>query len=801
MSHPESSTSQLPSLADFLRDEREDIVRDFLALDRRTLASARRVVEQEDLKALLDHIPDVLDTIEAAARATEAGAPDVPPLRHDARRHALHRLHQHFTLDELAREYSLLRGVLLTRLGPRAGALSTRERMLLHESIDEAVLVAVKAYTERDTARLKSEQQLRSTVLEQLPSAVLIVEAPGGRLLYTNPQVARMLRAPPPSVGGIGEYHRYRGFHLDGRPLKDEEWPIARSIQQGELVEGEELRMERGDGTRGTFSVSSTPIRDEAGNITSGVAILSDITARKEAEEALERALAQARRTQAELQQARAEAELERTRLHSLFLQAPVAFAILRGPRYVIELANPLVCRFWGRGHEQLIGRPLFDALPEVVGQGIQELLDGVMATGTPYVGAGLHVRLAKAEGGALEDGYFNVVYEPLRDTGGRVEGIIVVATDVTENVAARKRMESLAQALHDSQERLRLVTDAIPYLVSFVDTEERYQLNNKTYERWFSRTPEGLHGVTVRERSGEANYARVQGPIRRALQGEYVTFETPYTYPGNREGFLEATFIPQRAPDGQVVGFVAVAMDISERKRLEAEQRQRAEFEQQLIGIVSHDLRNPISAIAMSAGGLLRRQGLDERTLGGITRILGSADRANRMIRDLLDFTQARLGGGIPLERKPGDLHELTRQVVEEVRLGAPEREILLEHAGDARGEWDADRLAQVVTNLVGNALAYSPPDTPVRVRTAQVEGEVVLSVHNQGEPIAPELLPRIFEPLQRAVPRAIHATRSIGLGLFIVREIVRGHGGRIEVRSTRDAGTTFSVFLPHAG
>ncbi|MFP2931830.1 PAS domain-containing protein [Pyxidicoccus sp. 3LG] len=800
MSHLEPSAPQPLSLADFLRDEREGIVRDFLALDRKTLPSAERVAEQENLKELLDHIPDVLDSIEAAARAAEAREQEVPPPRHDARRHALHRLHQRFSLDELTLEYGLLRKVLLTRLGPRVGDLAPQARVLLHESLDQAVLEAVQAYTRRNTARLKSEQQLLSTVLEQLPSAVLIVEAPGGKLLYTNPQVGRLLRSPPPTVGGISEYHRYRGFHLDGRPLADEEWPISRSIQKGELVEGEEIRMERGDGTRGTVSVSSTPIRDEAGNITSGVAILSDITARKETEEALGRALAEARRTQEELQRARAEADLARSRLHDLFLQAPVAFAILRGPRYLIELANPLICRFWGRTHEQLIGRPLFEALPEVVGQGIQELLDGVMTTGRPYVGTELHVRLARAEGGALEDAYFNLVYEPLRTAGGSVEGIIAVATEVTENVAARKRVETLAEALHESEERLRLVTDAIPYLISFIGADERYQFNNQAYERWFGIKAERLRGVTVRERGGEENYSYIQGYIRRALAGEQVTYEGPYVFPGNRRGFLETTFIPQRAPDGHVTGFVAVAADISERKRLEAEQRQRTEFEQQLIGIVSHDLRNPISAIAMSAGGLLRRQGLDERALGGITRILASADRANRMIRDLLDFTQVRLGGGIPLERKPVDLHELTQAVVEEVRLGAPERDILLEHEGDARGEWDGDRLAQVVTNLVGNALTYSPPDTPVRVRTSEVAGEAVLSVHNEGEPIAPELLPRIFEPLQRAVPRSTNVARSIGLGLFIVRDIVRGHGGRIEVRSTRDEGTTFSVFLPRA-
>ena len=138
-------------------------------------------------------------------------------------------------------------------------------------------------------------------------------------------------------------------------------------------------------------------------------------------------------------------------------------------------------------------------------------------------------------------------------------------------------------------------------------------------------------------------------------------------------------------------------------------------------------------------------------------------------------------------------------RQTLEEVRLAHPERHVeLVQHGPDA-GRWDGDRLAQVVTNLVNNALAYSPPETPVRVETrGEADGGVVLSVHNQGEPIAPSLLPRLFEPLTRGPPSQGSAARSIGLGLYIVNRIVHAHGGTVEVRSTPAEGTTFTVHLP---
>ena len=117
---------------------------------------------------------------------------------------------------------------------------------------------------------------------------------------------------------------------------------------------------------------------------------------------------------------------------------------------------------------------------------------------------------------------------------------------------------------------------------------------------------------------------------------------------------------------------------------------------------------------------------------------------------------------------------------------------------SGEGGGEWDGDRLAQVVTNLVTNALAYSPAGTPVRVETRGEDGTVLLRVHNTGKPIPPELLPRLFEPMTRGRAGGDAASRSIGLGLFIVANIVHAHGGTIEVRSEASEGTTFTVRLP---
>jgi signal transduction histidine kinase len=221
------------------------------------------------------------------------------------------------------------------------------------------------------------------------------------------------------------------------------------------------------------------------------------------------------------------------------------------------------------------------------------------------------------------------------------------------------------------------------------------------------------------------------------------------------------------------------------------------AQLREQLIGIVSHDLRNPLNAITLSAATLMRRTDLDDRARNGLGRILESANRANRLIRDLLDFTQARMGKSLPVKPRRMDLHALAQQVVDEVGLATPGRRFDLEGTGEARGSWDHDRIAQVLTNLLTNAVQYSPPGTPIRVRTAAEAERVVLAVCNEGPPIPEHVLPGLFAPMTRGTDEG-GERRSIGLGLYIVDQIVRAHGGSVEVESTAEAGTTFRVRLP---
>ncbi|WIG93968.1 ATP-binding protein [Myxococcus sp. SDU36] len=209
-----------------------------------------------------------------------------------------------------------------------------------------------------------------------------------------------------------------------------------------------------------------------------------------------------------------------------------------------------------------------------------------------------------------------------------------------------------------------------------------------------------------------------------------------------------------------------------------------------------------PVGMVAagreLGASVLARREELNERSLRAVLRIQASAERAVRMTRDLLDFTQVRMGGGLPIHRRPVDLHELAQQVIEELRLSHPERELHVKSDGDAFGEWDLDRIAQMLGNLVSNALQHSPEDSRVTVRVHGEASRVMLCVHNEGPSIPDDARERLFRPLQRARTGGANAGRSIGLGLFIVKHIVESHGGTVDVSSREGHGTTFIAWLP---
>jgi signal transduction histidine kinase len=247
----------------------------------------------------------------------------------------------------------------------------------------------------------------------------------------------------------------------------------------------------------------------------------------------------------------------------------------------------------------------------------------------------------------------------------------------------------------------------------------------------------------------------------------------------------------------GRLARECAEAGEVVRRAEEDAARRRRAV--DTILGIVGHDLRNPLGAVHMSAALLMKRGGLEGWQARTVERMRSSAGRMGRIIADLLSYTRTRLGSGIPIVPREANLAELAQRVVDELRAANPDREILVSAQGDLSGTWDPDRLEQVASNLVSNAVDHGDPATPVRVELSGEADEVRLAVRNSGPGMPPDVLAHLFEPFSKAPDERSRKASGLGLGLYIARAIVRGHGGEITAVAA-DGETTVTVRLPRA-
>jgi signal transduction histidine kinase len=218
-------------------------------------------------------------------------------------------------------------------------------------------------------------------------------------------------------------------------------------------------------------------------------------------------------------------------------------------------------------------------------------------------------------------------------------------------------------------------------------------------------------------------------------------------------------------------------------------------------LAILSHDLRNPLNSIGMTAELVPFACNDPAEALAYGQQISRNVSVMERMIADLLDYTRTRLGAGMPVEPESLDLGSLAKELFEEFRTAHPKRDIQLRTDGNLNGQWDSDRVRQAISNLLGNAIQHGSADFPVTLSLRGDTSHVYIEVHNGGDPIPPGELQKIFDPLIRGSsaehPRK-NRPNSIGLGLYIAREVAKSHSGRIDVSSTAEEGTSFTIRLP---
>jgi PAS domain S-box-containing protein len=364
-------------------------------------------------------------------------------------------------------------------------------------------------------------------------------------------------------------------------------------------------------------------------------------------------------------------------------------------------------------------------------------------------------------------------------------------------DITPRKRAE---EALRERERHMRLVTDATPALISYVDSELKYQFNNKSYEQWFGRRREDIKGRHMRDVLGERAFAAIRPHIDAAIAGNTVEYEALVPYRDGGTRYIHAHYVPERGADGTVAGFFVLVHDMTSIKQAEEALREAHQRKDEFLATLAHELRNPLGAIRMALGVI------EHGTDPGRTNEMGAIiDRQSaqlaRLVEDLLDVSRISRGT-IELRKSRVDVGEVVRHVVEDVgplcEANALKISLTLPEA-PLKAEADAARLAQVVSNLVHNACKFTEKGGEIRVIVEQAEGQAVVRVVDTGIGLSHEQLGRIFEMFTQGDSPRGRAGGGLGIGLSLARSIIELHGGTLDAFSEGPGeGSEFVLRLP---
>jgi signal transduction histidine kinase len=383
----------------------------------------------------------------------------------------------------------------------------------------------------------------------------------------------------------------------------------------------------------------------------------------------------------------------------------------------------------------------------------------------------------------------FNLMYTA--DSGRRYgRGDPELAEELALHAAHIIENARLLRDLRATETRFRIALTGAKTVVFEQDSSLRY--------RWlFNPVVPGLRlsGRTDEEAFSPDNAAVLTAIKRRVLDsGEKATQEVELTLEGERRIYRESVEA-LRDHTGKKVGIIGSAVDITDEKHMQQQLSEAVRFRERVMGVLGHDLRNPLSAVKMAAMTVLG-QDMPEAMRGKVEVIHRATDRMAEMIETLLDVTRVRGGGGLPIDRVPTDVGALAREVTSELAAAHQDRVLEIDERGDVRGRWDPARVRQAMSNLIANAMQHGDSRRPVRISVDGSGEAVVVTVRNEGPAISHELRRVLFEPFSRG-DRSPH---GLGLGLFIAKEIAVAHGGTIDVESSADTGTVFTLVLPRA-
>jgi PAS domain S-box-containing protein len=617
----------------------------------------------------------------------------------------------------------------------------------------------------RDRERLLNEDRayLRH-VYQAIASAIIIIDSRGIQI-EANRAAAEIIRLPVEKI--IGRDFRAWCVHMireDGTPLPEEEFPVTRVLRTGKTVHNSLLGLLRPDHSRRWILVNAAPLgKPGEDRVQEVVTTFIDVTERKQAEAAL------------------AESE---ARFRALFENSHAVMLLIDPDSGRIMGANAAACSFYSYARAQLLAMNIGD-LNVLSKEEIFRKMDGARAATSSRFE--FQHRLANGEMRDVE------VYSGPVPVGGRP-----LLFSIIHDISLRRQAESEREKLlAELEATIQSMADGV---VILNPAGEFLRMNPVAEELLGVSIDAGWSGKSDlpelrMETSTGAALSLEEWPIRRALRGEMVTSSLlVLRRSGQRPRWLSVSAAPIRNQQGDRLGAVAVFTDISVIHGL---QQQR----ENLLHTISHDLRIPLTVVQGHAE-LLRdylKEAGDDNAKVSIEAILQASERVNTMIEELVDMSRIE-GGTLVLKRQPVDLPDIVRKLLlfsaEALEAGRIETDFPPDLPPLSA---DPHRLERILTNLLTNALKFSPQDSTVRIKARPSGNEVIFAVLDQGIGIDSADLPYIFDRFYRPRRREGQGD-SVGLGLYITRMLVEAHGGRIWVESTPGSGSKFFVALPAA-
>ncbi|WP_207429404.1 PAS domain-containing protein [Pedobacter sp. SYSU D00535] len=484
-------------------------------------------------------------------------------------------------------------------------------------------------------------------------------------------------------------------------------------------------------------------------------------------------------------------AEESEARFRNLVDKAPVATALLSGENMVLELVNDAMLEIWGRDRS-ILDRELLEFMPELKGQSYPALLKEVYETGEEYTNTE-----SKAEiivNGELKTYYFNFTYKPISFKENK-RSILIMCLDVTEQVLSRKLVEENELKLKESQQRLSELADSMPQIVWTARPDGYLDYYN---EQWYDYT-----GFS-KDSFGDESWEPILHPedLKRVVDTWYkcvstgTVYEIEYRF---KDRFKEGEYrwflgraVPIRNEEGQIVRWIGTNTDINEFKIL---QKQKDNF----LGIASHELKTPVTSIkayTQVLEAMLKNEG-DEKKAGLVHKMDLQLNKLTSLIGDLLDVTKIQTGR-MQFNDASFDFSSLVEEIVEEIQR-TTKHQLVTKLEFDGNVFADRDRIGQVITNLISNAIKYSPGADKVIIYSRLDGPNVRLCVQDFGIGIPENKRNKVFEQFYRVSGTKEHTFPGLGLGLYISSEIIKREGGEIWVSSKEGYGSTFCFSLPN--